>query len=104
MLFKNLGNYYECLGAQPLKIIFRNKINDKIVEHFGLNKIPDINLTRDYYILNNELYLDSNEVVFNKDENNYNGSLSTDDESSEDGITDEENESDIELESVDINQ
>ena len=33
---KNLGNYYECLGAQPLKIIFRNKINDKIVEHFGL--------------------------------------------------------------------
>nr|QDY52067.1 hypothetical protein 3_46 [Mimiviridae sp. ChoanoV1] len=110
---KNLSNFYECLGTQPLKIIFRNKINDKIVEHFGLNKMPDINLTRDYYILNNELYLESNEIVFNREENNYNGDLSTDEELSDNEdlsdnkeLSDNEDEceeSDIDLESVNIN-
>ena len=84
---KNLKDFYECLGTQPLKIIFRNKINDDIVRHFGLNKIPEINLDRKYYIINNELYLDTNEIYLNN-ENNYCVSESEEESSSEDSPSD----------------
>ena len=68
---RNLKKFYECLGTQPLKIIFRNTINDDIVRHFGLNKISDLNLDRKYYIQTNELYLDTNEIYMNNNENGY---------------------------------
>ena len=110
---RNLGKFYECLGAQPLKIIFRNKINDDIVEHFGLNKIPEININRKYYIQNNELYLDTNEVSLNND-NGLTLTESSEDEESNLGESDSEDElsdnelsdnelSDNELEEVKIN-
>ena len=105
---RNLGRFYECLGNQPLKIIFRNKINDDIVKHFGLHRIPEINLDRKYYIQNNELYLDTNEVYMNKDENNYthidNDSSSDEEELSDNDVSSDEDEemSDTNLEEVNI--
>ena len=90
---RNLGKFYECLGAQPLKIIFRNKINDDIVEHFGLNKIPEINIDRKYYIQNNELYLDTNEVLLSED----NGLTLTDSSDEEEESDSGESETDEEL-------
>jgi len=83
---KNLAKYYQYLGSQPLKIIFRNKINDDIVEHFGLNRIPEINIDRKYYIQNNELYLDTNEVLLHHQDNGltYCSESETDEEETED--------------------
>ena len=103
---RNLGKFYECLGTQPLKIVFRNRINDDIVRHFGLHKMPEINLDRKYYIQNNEVYLDTNEVFLNNDEED-NGLTydNTDSGSETDNETDDEeseNETDNELEEVNL--
>jgi hypothetical protein len=105
---KNLGKLYDCLGTQPLKIIFRNKINDDIVEHFGLNKIPEINIDRKYYIQNNELYLDTNEVLLTEDNGLTLTESSGEEEESDTGESESEEElsdnevSDNELEEVKI--
>jgi hypothetical protein len=96
---KNLPNFYQHLGSQPLKIIFRNKINDDIVKHFGLDRIPDININRKYYIMNNELYLETNEVILNNSDSGFTYSNISEDEYSggeEDLTTDEEETSDEE--------
>ena len=98
---KNLKNFYECLGTQPLKIIFRNKINDDIVKHFGLDKIPEINLDRKYYIYNNELYLDTNEVYLNN-ENNYCYTSSEEEESTSEEESEDELTHDLNVEQVDL--
>ncbi len=59
---KNLDDFYECLGNQPLKIVFTHLIDEEYVLRHGFNVFPDTNLNRKFTIKNNELYLDSNEV------------------------------------------
>tara|TARA_A100001015_G_scaffold320339_1_gene446353 strand:+ start:1766 stop:2332 length:567 start_codon:yes stop_codon:yes gene_type:complete len=59
---KNLDDFYECLGNQPLKMIFTHLIDEDYVRRHGFNVFPDTNLNRNFSIKNNELYLDSNEV------------------------------------------
>ena len=58
----NLDEFYECLGNQPLKMVFTHLIDSDYVERHGYNVFPDTNLNRKYTIKNNELYLDSNEI------------------------------------------
>ena len=58
----NLDDFYECLGTQPLKIVFSHLIDDEYVRRHGFNVFPDTNLSRNYHIQKNELYLDTNEV------------------------------------------
>ena len=58
----NLDDFYECLGNQPLKIVFSHLIDDEYVKRHGFDNFPDTNLSRKYHIKNNELYLDTNEV------------------------------------------
>jgi len=103
---RNLGKFYECLGTQPLKIVFRNRINDDIVKHFGLHKMPEINLNRKYYIQNNEVYLDTNEVFLNNDEEDngltYNDTESGSDTENESDKGSTDNESVEELEEVNL--
>jgi hypothetical protein len=65
---KNLDDFYECLGTQPLKIVFSHLIDDEYVKRHGFNVFPDTNLSRDYHINKNELYLDTNEVELDTDE------------------------------------
>lgn len=65
---KNLDDFYECLGTQPLKIVFSHLIDDEYVQRHGFNVFPDTNLSRDYHINKNELYLDTNEVELDTDE------------------------------------
>jgi len=59
---KNLEEFYDCLGTQPLKIVFSHTIDDDYVKRHGYDIYPDTNLNREYKINNNELYLDSNEI------------------------------------------
>lgn len=59
---KNLEEFYDCLGTQPLKIVFSHTIDDNYVKRHGYDIYPDTNLNREYKINNNELYLDSNEI------------------------------------------
>ena len=59
---KILDEFYECLGNQPLKLVFTHVIDDSYVKRHGFNVFPDTNLNRKYTIKKNELYLDSNEV------------------------------------------
>lgn len=66
---KNIDEFYECLGTQPLKIIFSHNINDEYVKRHNFNIYPDTDLSRDYLIENNILYLNTNEIVL---ENEYN--------------------------------
>lgn len=99
---RNLKNFYECLGTQPLKMIFRNKINDDIVKHFGLNKIPEINLDRKYYIYNNELYLDTNEVYLNNENNYCYTSSEEEEESTSEEESGDELTHDLNVEQVDL--
>lgn len=102
---KNLASFYQHLGSQPLKIIFRNKINDDIVRHFGLDRIPEININRKYYIMNNELYLETNEVILDNSDNGFTYSnISEDEYSEEEDLTTDEEESseDEELEEVNM--
>jgi hypothetical protein len=94
---RNLKKFYECLGTQPLKIIFRNNINDDIVRHFGLNKISDLNLDRKYYIQTNELYLDTNEIYMNNNENGYMKSNEQEDSESDESDSGESEENDNEF-------
>ena len=99
---RNLGKFYECLGSQPLKIVFRNRINDDIVRHFGLHKMPEINLDRKYYIQNNEVYLDTNEVFLNDDEEDNGLTYNSGSETEEETDNESENETDNELEEVNL--
>ena len=57
-----MDDFYECLGTQPLKIVFSHLIDDEYVKRHGYNVFPDTNLSRKYHIKKNELYLDTNEV------------------------------------------
>ena len=66
---KNIDEFYECLGTQPLKIIFSHNINDEYVKRHNFNIYPDTSLSRDYLIETNILYLNTNEIVL---ENEYN--------------------------------
>tara|TARA_B100001057_G_C22657925_1_gene874752 strand:- start:48 stop:557 length:510 start_codon:yes stop_codon:yes gene_type:complete len=65
---ENMMDFYNCLGNQPLKIIFSKNFNltkdfvDKTI-------INNIDIKRNYYINKNELYLDSNEIEFNTEDN-----------------------------------
>ena len=59
---KNIDEFYECLGTQPLKIIFTHRINDEYIKRHNFNIYPDTELTREYSIDNNILYLDTNEI------------------------------------------
>lgn len=59
---KNLEDFYDCLGTQPLKIVFSHTIDDNYVKRHGYDIYPDTDLNREYKINNNELYLESNEI------------------------------------------
>ena len=59
---KNLEDFYDCLGTQPLKIVFSHPIDDAYVKRHRYDIYPDTDLNREYKINNNELYLDSNEI------------------------------------------
>ena len=59
---KNLEDFYDCLGTQPLKIVFSHPIDDSYVKRHRYDIYPDTDLNREYKINNNELYLDSNEI------------------------------------------
>ena len=83
-------------------MIFRNKINDDIVKHFGLNKIPEINLDRKYYIYNNELYLDTNEVYLNNENNYCYTSSEEEEESTSEEESGDELTHDLNVEQVDL--
>ena len=60
---KNIDEFYECLGTQPLKIIFTHNINEQYIKRHNFNIYPDTELTRDYEIQNNILYLNTNEIL-----------------------------------------
>lgn len=64
---KNLDEFYECLGNQPLKLVFTHMIDESYVIRHGFNVFPDTNLNRKFTIKKNELYLDSNEVELDPD-------------------------------------
>ena len=64
---KNIDEFYECLGTQPLKIIFTHNLNDEYVKRHNFNIYPDTDLSREYLIENNVLYLDTNEVELEKE-------------------------------------
>lgn len=66
---KNLDDFYECLGTQPLKMVFSHLINEDYVKRHGFNVFPDTDLSRDFHIHKNELYLDSNEIELDPEEN-----------------------------------
>ena len=59
----NLDDFYECLGTQPLKIVFSHLIDDNFVRRHGFDIYPDTELSRTYRIDKNNLYLDTNEVM-----------------------------------------
>lgn len=86
---KNLDDFYECLGNQPLKLVFTHMINDDYVIRHGFNVFPDTNLNRKFTIKKNELYLDSNEVELDLENNQLIGDLNVDGQEEED-ISDEE--------------
>ena len=119
---KNLEEFYDCLGTQPLKIVFSHSIDDDYVKRHGYNIYPDTNLNREYKINNNELYLDSNEVQLEERlGRNYDSDGNTTDEEEfeldikkgydSDNTTDEETEEEInydsdntdEQEEIDVN-
>ena len=66
---KNIEEFYECLGTQPLKIVFTHNINEDYVKRHNFNIYPDTDLTREFSIDNNILYLDTNEVLLENDNN-----------------------------------
>lgn len=70
---KNLDDFYECLGTQPLKMVFSHLINDDYVKRHGYNVFPDTTLSRNYHIKGNELYLDTNEVELDNDKGHNEG-------------------------------
>ena len=41
---KNLDDFYECLGNQPLKMVFTHLIDEDYVLRHGFNVFPDTNL------------------------------------------------------------
>ena len=59
----NLDDFYECLGTQPLKIVFSHIIDDNYVRRHGFDIYPDTELNRTYRIDKNNLYLDTNEII-----------------------------------------
>lgn len=78
---KNLEEFYDCLGTQPLKIVFSHSIDDDYVKRHGYDIYPDTNLNREYKINNNELYLDSNEIQLEENfGNRYNSDGNTSEE------------------------
>ena len=100
----NLDDFYECLGTQPLKIVFSHLIDDEYVRRHGFNVFPDTNLSRNYHIKKNELYLDTNEVELDSenlqnegdgyynDNHNHNKDADSDFSSSSDEDDDEDSE------------
>lgn len=71
---KNIEEFYECLGTQPLKVIFTHKISEDYVKRHNFNIYPDTDLNRDFKIDNNILYLDTNEILLeneNTDSSDY---------------------------------
>ena len=81
---KNLEEFYDCLGTQPLKIVFSHSIDDDYVKRHGYDIYPDTNLNREYKINNNELYLDSNEIQLEENfGNRYNSDGNTSEEEEE---------------------
>ena len=95
---KNLDDFYECLGNQPLKMIFTHLIDEDYVLRHGFNVFPDTNLNRKFTIKNNELYLDSNEVELDTENhqlvvpNSLLGEEDSEDTDSEDSDSEEEEE------------
>ncbi len=88
---KNLDDFYECLGNQPLKIVFSHLIDDDYVKRHGYNVFPDTTLTRKYTIKGNELYLDTNEVELeNNDGHNEGNGFYLENDSDESDSDDEE--------------
>ena len=85
---KNLDDFYECLGNQPLKLVFTHIIDESYVSRHGFNVFPDTNLNRKYTIKKNELYLDSNEVELDQENNQLVGNLQV--EGQEEELTDDE--------------
>lgn len=59
----NLDDFYDCLGTQPLKIVFSHLIDDNFVRRHGFDIYPDTELPRTYKIDKNNLYLDTNEII-----------------------------------------
>ena len=53
--------------TQPLKIIFTHNLNDEYVKRHNFNIYPDTDLSREYLIENNILYLETNEVELEKE-------------------------------------
>ena len=91
----NLDDFYECLGNQPLKMVFSHLIDDDYVIRHGYNVYPDTNLNRNYVIKKNELYLDSNEVELDTEDNQLVGHGDyIDEDEDEDEIETDEEESD----------
>lgn len=68
----NLDDFYECLGTQPLKIVFSHNIDDNYVRRHGFDIYPDTELNRTYRIDKNNLYLDTNEIIM---ESNQGGNI-----------------------------
>lgn len=85
---KNLDDFYECLGNQPLKLVFTHMIDSDYVIRHGFNVFPDTNLNRKFTIKKNELYLDSNEVELDTENNQLVGKLEV--EGQEEDISDDE--------------
>tara|TARA_B100000963_G_scaffold346801_1_gene352428 strand:+ start:41 stop:598 length:558 start_codon:yes stop_codon:yes gene_type:complete len=85
---KNLDEFYECLGNQPLKLVFTHIIDESYVIRHGFNVFPDTNLNRNFTIKKNELYLDSNEVELDPENQQLVGDLNV--EGEEEELSDEE--------------
>ena len=101
MFKKFKGKFYECLGTQPLKIVFRNRINDDIVRHFGLHKIPKLILIENIIFKIISL-LDTNEVFLNNDEEDNGLTYNETESDSETEGEESDNETDNELEEVNL--
>jgi hypothetical protein len=101
---KNLDDFYELLGTQPLKIVFSHLIDDEFVLRHGFNIFPETELSRKYHIHKNELYLDTNEIFLEEDEDDNGITLVEDEEEEVDENTDDENtddeNSDLELDGL----
>ena len=106
---KNLDDFYECLGNQPLKMVFTHLIDEDYVLRHGFNVFPDTSLNRNFTIKKNELYLDSNEVELDTENSQLVGmdSISKDEEedySTDDSVDEEEIEEYLEENSSDESQ
>jgi hypothetical protein len=96
---KNLDDFYECLGTQPLKLVFSHLIDDNYVKRHGFNVFPDTNLSRDYHIEKNELYLDTNEIELDiEDQQNDGEGFYIEEELDSDSDLESELDSDVEEE------